>query len=368
MKKLLPIVFTLLTTIVYSQNCTQLLNQAEDDYEEGRLLGIPARITGCLDNHSFSKEEEVRARKLLALVYIFTDQEAQAEIAMINLLKVDPEHRLDPQVDPAELFFLYDQFRTEPIFRISFKAGLNTSNVVVIEDYATNNLLVHDNFYNGTTPDGDDSYTVPGDSSDVDYNANSTRDYHFWAELLFQKEVYEGVDVSSGVQFRTSSYSADSYVNQVNINNSIVNSQTYLRIPIQASYTLWSSNRDKILLPYGFLGGSFDYLMKANLTGSRIGGTTSTIQGEIDLIETNQVNRVNYSLTAGVGLKISFKTHFFTVEGRYDTGRRNYINGDERYTNSNYTFDLAYVEPALSLDFISVSLGYTLSIYRPKKY
>lgn len=367
MNKLLVILFLALTFGAYSQNCTQRLNQAEDDYAAGRLLGIPNQISDCLLNKSFSSEEEIRAKKLLTLVYIFTDQEAQAEQAMINLLKSDPEHRLDPQVDPQELFYLYDQFRTEPIFRVSFRAGLNTSNVVQIEEYATNNTLVHDNFYNGSTVDGDDSYTLPDDTTSLDFDALSGRKYNIWGEILFQKTVYEGVDASAGVQYRMSSYNSDSYVNQLNLNTKVTNSQVYLRMPLQASYTLWSTNRDRILLPYGFLGASVDYLLSATALGSRAGGTAYT-SSEIDLISTNQVSRFNYSLTGGIGLKIRFKTHFFTVEGRYDTSRRNYINGVERYTNPEYTFDVGYVEPALSLDFISVSLGYTLSIYHPKKY
>lgn len=366
MRVYLTITLLILAASAYAQNCTQLLNQAEDNYEAGRLLGIPDQIEGCLLNKGFSAEEEVRARKLLTLVYIFTDQEARAEQAMINLLKSDPEHRLDPQVDPAELFFLYDQYRTKPIFRLSFKVGLNTSNVVEIEEYATHNTLVHDNFYNGSTSSGAGDYTVDSDSSASDFDGLSTRNFNLWGEILAQKEVYEGLDVNAGIQYRTSSYNVDTYINQENLNSSITNSQTYVRLPIGASYTLWSDNRDRVLLPYGFLGASFDYLLKASSIGSRAGGTAYT-SSDIDLIATNQVNRINYSFMGGIGLKIRFKTHFFTVEGRYDTSRMNYINGNDRYTNSEYTFDVGYVEPALSLDFLSVSLGYTLSIYNPKK-
>ncbi len=366
MRYYLTLLLLSLTVCGYTQNCTQRLNQAEDNYEAGRLLGIPDQIEGCLRDKSFSTEEEVRARKLLTLVYIFTDQEARAEQAIINLLKAEPEHRLDPQVDPAELFFLYDQYRTKPIFRLSFKIGMNTSNVIQIEEFATHNTLVHDNFYNGSTDGGSDSYQVASDSSSSDYDAISSRRFSIWGELLAQKEVYEGVDVLAGFQYRTSSYAGDTYINQLNLNSSITNSQTYMRLPIGVSYTHWSADRDRRLLPYVFLGGSFDYLLNATGSISRTGGTASSVS-EVDLIATNQVNRINYSFTGGVGLKIRFKTHFFFVEGRYDTSRMNYINGDDRYTNLDYTFDGAYVEPALSLDFLSVSGGFNLSIYKPKK-
>ena len=363
MKYHLTLLLLSLTVCAYAQNCTQRLNQAEDDYEAGKLLGIPKQIKACLENKSFTKEEEVRARKLLTLVYIFTDQEAFAERAIINLLKAEPEHRLDPLVDPQELYYLYEQYRTKPIFRLSFKVGMNISNVVLIEEFATHNTLVHDNFYNGTTNSGAGSYEVDTLSG---YNAISTRDYSIWGEVLAQKEVSEGVDVLAGFQYRTSSYAADTYINQLNLNSSATNSQTYLRLPVGVSYTHWSDNRDRKLLPYVFVGGSFDYLLSATGSISRSGGTASSV-AEVDLIATNQVNRFNYSFTGGLGLKIRFKTHFFFVEGRYDTSRMNYINGEERYTNLDYTFDGAYVEPALSLDFLSVSGGFNWSIYKPKK-
>ncbi len=90
-------------------------------------------------NDCLSKEEKIRARKLLTKVYIFLDEEAKAEIAMVGLLKADPEHNLDQQLDPKELFFLMDHFRTDPIFRIAIKVGVNSSIVNSFGTYSTTN-------------------------------------------------------------------------------------------------------------------------------------------------------------------------------------------------------------------------------------
>ncbi|REE02119.1 outer membrane beta-barrel protein [Marinoscillum furvescens] len=351
----------------YGQSCTQRLNDAEDDYEAGRLSAIPDKIERCLESEQFSKEEAVRARRLLTLVYIFTDQEAKAEGALINLLKEDPEHRLNPQVDPAELFFLYDQFRTAPIFRIAFRAGINSSSPNIIERYGTFNLHTHSNFHNGKDREGNDSYVVEGDSSSNDYNSLSGLGFGFQGEILFESHLGKGVELGIGPQLRLSQYNTDSYVNQPDLNSSLTNQQLNIRLPVLFRYTLNYDNRDQKWLPYVFLGGAFDYLLTAKYTeANRAGGTAYSISSS-DLIASNQVNQYNYSFFGGVGTKMRVGTHFLTFELRYDMSQLNYINGENRYQNDESTFDLAFVEPDLSLNFLSVTLGYTLSVYQPKK-
>lgn len=352
-------------TVAYtatSQTCTQSLNQAEDDYEAGRLLGIPGQLENCLMSEAFSKEEEIRAKKLLTLVYIFTDQEAKAEIALIKLLKADPEHRLNPQVDPAELFFLYNQYRVKPIFRLSLKVGANSSYPQIIQDYGTQHTERFPAFYNGRTADGETSYAV----GDEQFEATNGLGIGYWADLMVERHLKNGLELGFGGQFRISNYNVDVFQHQ-GLSTSLTNQQVYLRAPLLARYTFGYDNRDKNILPYLFAGGSFDYLLSANYSeATRVGGISFTL-GDNDLIAVNQVNQINYSLFGGVGIKLRLKTHFLTFEARYDNSRLNYINGEERMTNQESTFDLAFQESDLSLNFISFSVGYTRSIYSPKK-
>ncbi len=376
MKKLyLFILSSFFVLSLYAQNCTQKLNQAEDEYEAGRLIGIPSMVQACLASGGYTHEEEIRVKKLLTLVYIFTDKEAQAEQALIDLLKEEPEHRLDPQVDPAELFFLYNQFRTRPIFRIATRVGVNFSSPKILGTYGVAQTELVPAFYNGKTASGDKSYTLPAGTlvNDADTTDNAFMPVNGLGiglnfEILFERYFGRGIEVGLGPQIRISKYNVDSYINDPDLVVSTVNSQMNLRAPFIVQYTYGYENRDQKFLPYVFLGGSFDYLLKGNYSSAVSSvGTTFNLTDGPQFNDSNQINQINYSLIGGLGLKFRIKTNFLTFEARYDNSLKNYINGGERYANQQTTFDVAFAESDVSLNFISFTFGYTHSIYSPKK-
>ncbi len=353
-KKILPvIVLSLFTLHVYGQSCSQRLTQAEREYEAGRLANIPTLIGDCFRNAKeggFNKAERIRAHKILTLVHIFTDDEPNADKSLISLLKEDPEHLLDDRVDPAELFYLYDQFQTEPIFRIGFRLGTNTSFPNDFEKFTTSTAGVENKFYNGEGA------------------GSASRSIGFMGEVTFEKYLNYGLEAVGGFQYRFSSYAVNNNFNDPAFNNEIVNAQSYLRLPIYLRYT-YNYDRRGGVKPYVFLGGSFDYLLTAQYTdASREGGAPFSLdQDNGDLTEFNQVNDINFSFTGGVGVKLPVKTHFFTVEFRYDKSFINYIKSENRYNNQAIVFDLGHVEDNLTLDFVSFSIGWIQSIYSPKR-
>lgn len=364
---LLISLFFIIICSVHAQNtCTQRLNQAEDDYAAGRLLGIPERLKDCLHAEGFSKEEEKRAHKLLTLVYIFTDQESEAEKAMVNLLKADKEHQLDPQVDPAELYFLYEKFRVDPIFRIGFRIGANSSYVNVLQERSMASGEFQ-KFYNGKTPGKESQYAISGEEEGTSFASEAGLGLNIFGEVLFERYFGKGVEVAFGPQVRISNYNVEAHVNQSSLQITAVNRQVNLRTPLLVRYNLGYDNRGRKIIPYLFAGGSVDYLLSAGYPSfSRRGGITYTLP-ESDLIATGQVNRFNYSLIGGLGAKIRMKTNFLTAEVRYDNSLRPYTNGHNAYANPNVVFDGAFVEDDLSLSFISASFGFTFSVYNPKK-
>jgi hypothetical protein len=372
-KFILFFVFSLVSYLMYAQ-CTQKLNQAEDDYEGGRLLGIPESLKQCLDAGSFSKEEAKRAKRLLTLVYIFTDDEQKSERALIELLKADPEHPLDPQVDPREFYFLYNQFRVEPIFRVGVKAGVNFSQVKVITSHSFGDLNSnYAKYYNGNTPGVGQSVAV-----NVDGEGNRTESVlpiidgtglGFFGELTIERYFSNGIELAFGGQYRTSSYTAGVYTNNSELETTIVHNQSYLRTPLIVRYNFRYKEAVNTVkfIPYVQLGASADFLLSSKYSSATRNGGTSYNLTNGDTKARGITNNFNYSYFAGIGLKYRVATHFITIEARYNTSRRNLINGDNRLSAFPEAFDLSYVEDDLSLDFVSFSIGWTHSIYKPQK-
>lgn len=349
-KKILPvIVLSFFAVHVFGQSCSQRLTQAEREYEAGRLANIPTLIGECFGNAKeggFNKAERIRAHKILTLVHIFTDDEPSADRSLISLLKEDPEHLLDERVDPAELFYLYDQFQTEPIFRIGLRLGTNTSFPNDFEKFS--------------------AFTAGEDNKF--YNSSGNRSIGFMGEVTFEKYLNYGLEAVGGLQYRFSSYSVNNDFNDPIFKNEIVNAQSYLRIPLFLRYTYNYKQRGGVK-PYVFIGGSLDYLLTAQYTdASREGGAPFSLdQDDGDLTAFDQVNDFNFSFTGGIGAKFPVKTHFFFAEFRFDKSFINYIKSENRYNNQAIVFDVGHVEDNLTLDFVSFSIGWIQSIYSPKR-
>ncbi len=365
MKYYLTIFLILSIFVADAQTWSQRLSAAERDYEEGRLTGIPERLQGGLDiktkEGGFTREERIRAYKLITKVYIFIDDEPKAEESLVYLLKTDKEHRLNPVVDPAELYFLYEKFRTKPIFRVAVKAGVNKSIPIVINTFNTANTNNSKKIYNGN---GD----APGSGS-----TNGTIGLGYYLEATAERHIWQGIEAGAGFHLRSSKYDVDNFVGiddngDPTLSTFVSNQQTYLRFPLYARYNFLYF-KDTGPIPFAGLGLSYDLLLDAKYAeATRRGGTSFTLNTNENLKDLDMVNTSSASLTFSAGVKLRIKTHFLTVEARYDKGLFNYINSDNRVNGNQFsTYDLGFVEDDLALDMLSLSVGFTYSVYSPKK-
>lgn len=349
------------------------MSSAERDYEEGRLANIPERMEGGFlltsKEGGFSKEETIRALKLITKVYIFLDDEPNAEDFLVRLLKADKEHKLDPRVDPAEIYFLYNQFRSKPIFRIAIRTGVNKSYPQVLQSFSPSNTLRVQKLYNGVGE-------PPGTATKA-----GTIGMGYWGELVAERYLRWGIEVGTGIGLRNSSYDIDNYVGETRIDNGdagfsveptlvtyISNQQLNLRTPLFARYN-FRYGQEFGPIPYITVGGTYDYLLNAEYTeASRRGGTSFTLNSNNNLKDLELVNLHNMSGYVAIGTKLRVQTHFLTLELRYDRSFFNYINEDNRWNGNQFlTYDLGFVEDDLALDMLSFSIGYTYSVYSPKK-
>ena len=127
----------------------------------------------------------------------FLDNEPKADEYMIKLLKADKEHKLDAKVDPAELYDLYRKFRSQPIFRIGLKTGVNKSYPNIIRTFGTGNTGIVSKIYNG------DGQPPVGAS----VNGGSGTGF-----FIFERYIDWGLEVGLGFEFRNSQYSVDNYI------------------------------------------------------------------------------------------------------------------------------------------------------------
>jgi hypothetical protein len=195
--KLVATFFVLLSTFFLSaQTWTQKLLVAEQDYDAGRLVNIVDNITGGFDkslgDQGYTSEEKIRALKLITKVYIFLDNEPKADEYMIKLLKADKEHKLDAKVDPAELYDLYRKFRSQPIFRVGLRTGVNMSYPNIIRTFGTGNTGIVSKIYNG---DGEPP---------VGASVNGGSGTGFFINAMAERYLDWGLEVGLGFEFRNS--------------------------------------------------------------------------------------------------------------------------------------------------------------------
>ncbi|MEO9967862.1 MAG: porin family protein [Reichenbachiella sp.] len=326
------------------------MNRAEDMFDAGDLSKISDLLNGqnskCFDKGGFSKEEKIRAYRLLALVHLFNDNGPDAEEAVIDLLSADPEHPLSPD-DPIELKYLFDKYRSEPIFRIGAKVGVNQTYVKSIGEFG--------------------SYSNEGEVS-KDFKAG----IGFQAEITFEYTILDNLEVISGFGWALSKYDigynnitslGDDYPESIDFVVSLTESQSQLKVPLILRYGYPMGNT----IPYVTTGVSFDYLLNSTISGSRSGTATRQLPS-LSLLDDEMRKKINWSYFIGLGAKFKSKTDYFLVEARYNMAGANTVRTRYRYNNEKLLLDMAHVDDDKILNNLSLSIGYIKSIYKPKKY
>lgn len=362
MKKILIIVSLIAGTICTAQAqsaCSQKLSEAEDLYEAGRLYEVTKVLKGeCLEasKGGFTKEEKTKAYRLLALVYLFMDNEPDAEEAVINLLSVDKEHPLDEN-DPAELQLMMEKYRSKPIFRAGLYLGGNVSSAREITEFGSFN----------TNNNGFD------DGGQINQDYSRAEGFGLHIGMTIEYEVIENLEIVLRTEYSQQAYRT-MYNNISNLDSASFNAfnvdideeQSWLKIPLALKYVYPIGETG--LAPYLLGGASYDYLLETKITGERE-GTTSISITDLNIYDLNMRNKSNFSYFGGLGLRIESKrTDFFFIEAKYNVGVRNIVNGDNRYASDKLSFDLAHTDADKSINNLAFTLGYLHSFYNPKKY
>ena len=319
--------------------CTQILKRAQDDYEAGYVSKIPESVSNCLIE-GFTKEERIRANKLVTLAYLFKDDVTDAEQYMTELLRTDPEHQLDGASDPREIFYLYSQFRTRPIFRIRVAGFGNYTFVNTLRSYGVENIV--------SSPESFTGAAVGGIGVEI------------------EREILDRFDVSLGLQLSLRRYGITNQIADYSQHN-LTEDQQSLDVPLGLRYYFSSSGQMRRIYLSGGAGTRF--VINAVLSGSREGGQVVSVPDEDqNLLRNAQRKLINYYAFLGAGFRVRLpnRKNFLFVDFIYHRGVTLVNDAKKRYREP-LAFRVGYVDNDFSLDMLQLNVGFIFSIYKPKK-
>ena len=345
-----------ISPMTLAQDCETKLQKAEIRYEAGQLRDVPDLIGDCIKG-GLNKSQKERAYKLLILSYLYLDQEELAEDYMLRLLKFNPQFEVT-SVDPPELIYLYNRFRTDPVFSIAVRAGINNTYV--------NNIQVHGI---DVTP-----YSYQAYRNKVGLQFGVEMDFHLWKKFEISAGVnYINLKIDQIDSLKTTLYSDAERPAGYNFSTLLsLENQSWIEMPINLKYRF---DFDK-LKPYVFGGISPKYLIGANINLNRINTDPSDIETPqrpvngppIKLIKDDIRQRFSYGIGFGAGVEYDLGGDFLLIEIGYEQGFVNLRNQEAPFdANKELLYRYGYVDNDFKTNVARFSIGYVRPFYKPKK-
>lgn len=334
-------------------NCTQTLRSARSSYDQGRLHEIPTILEKCLTS-GFSETERVEALKILVQTYIYLEEPAEADKAMLTLMETDHFFVPNKSVDPIEFQNLWLKFRYNPVWRIGLKFGALSNLVSVIQ---------HNYVWANSVGDGEYSSKV-GIQFGAVFEKDLTKKFVLAPEIMFSS--YE-FDYKNGDPLKVEN---SENANGLELTNAISQSRISLNAMIQYKPTVKEDPAENLVakfIPYVSVGPSVNYLLSSGSTLSA--NVTELVTG--GEIESKQYYvPVTFSVIAAVGVKYRVGGLYVTADVRYQHGLVNVVNKDNLFlsygTELGYS-EYGYVDNYFKLSQTSINIGIMMPKFTPKK-
>ncbi len=340
------------------QTGAQILRSARSIYDQGRLHELPTILEGPLnDPDKFSDNEKVEAYKILILTYIYIEEPEKADDAMIKLLNTNKFFSLSP-ADPIEFKNLYRKFRSDPLFRMGVRGGINQSYV--------NTLKTH--------------YV----SAEAAGNGEYKPTLGFQGALVFEKDLkgkFKKFVIAPELAFMISSINYENTTvytvnfEQMNAfqNHTITYTNLQLNGLVQYKLVKMGENYDdknKTLVPLVFAGPSVSYLLGSSFSGqNNVEQSQFSVSGTID--NTDNYRALAVSVIAGAGARLKLGGFYLVGDIRFQYGLMNVVNADNRNkmteSNRDLLFDYQYRDNDMKVSLVSGNLGLIIPIFKPIK-
>ncbi len=357
-------IVVLLPLMAAGQICSEILGQAEDEYQIGHLYAIPAILEGCLKS-GFSKEEKIKAYRLLTLSYLYTDQPDKADISYLNLLKLSPEFEPNALTDPIELFYLHDNFITTPFFSLYLvRIGSNRSQPKITQNFNIDGLGSEASLF---------FIQNEGETIIRDYQHNYKSSWGFnigtGIEYGFSQRYSIGMDINLTYQ----RYSSNENLLGGIARTGFSEGQWWIDLPLYFKYNF----PDSKYKPYFLTGFQTHYLI--NTSSSDLRSVWQQDQTDIPQEEfvdfSDQRRDINFSLLVGAGAKYKVGINYLAFEVRYHYGLINLSINDQRFAdtssardpNTNLMYSALHVDNAFFMNSLNFTVSYIKPIYKPRK-
>lgn len=346
------IFFVLVSPVLSQDQCTINLNEAEDRYESGHLYEIPAILNTCFDA-GFTKEQKIRAYRLLTLSYLLLNYYEEADSTYLELLRLSPMYNINEELDPVEIINHHDKFTTKPIFYLTLgKIGVNVSYANVMTDYSLS-----------TSGDGSAKYsTVLGFHAGFGAEMVLYQNLHLYGEFMATNKKIHLTDTHWGFY---------------NTNMDLV--RTEIEIPLLLKYNFFMGKAN----PFISAGISPSYMFEAsiqNIEGSYLifgdteGGEVEEfpVQPRPEIAASDLNARFNFTTILGAGINYKIGLNYIVFEARYSMGMLNSVKSEDRWRLDNaeirdLKFPTGHVYDDFKINNLSFFVGFVKPLYKPRK-
>ncbi len=319
-------------------DCSSVLERAEQLFDQGVIEDIPSLLSDCL-KRGFTPEENIRAKKLIILAYLFDNKIQDAENTMVSFLESYPKYQIQPG-DPAEFTRLFSSFKTYPFLSLGASLGGSLASANLIEPYGPYNLNTDKGQFAITTPEyqiGAGVNFFLRDRLEISFEGNYTTN-----TFLYSNFQYGFADVSTKERLQR------------------------LEFPLSLTYDI----TDTKLNPYLSLGISYGMIISATSHYKRSTSNTGTVTSSthekryVDIASRRNTSTINAVLGGGIKNKIPGGYLFLDI--KYFYGLSQLVNTENRW-DMDTAFTFYHTDGDFRLNYLSFSIGYRYSFYKTKK-
>jgi hypothetical protein len=340
------LIFSSVPLIVLSQEtgtCAENLKAAQSLFNQGQVEKVPGILRECMKS-GFKREEQLAAYKLLIQSYLFEDKLGQADSAMLEFLKKNPEYQLSP-TDHSSFVFLYKSFKVKPVVQIIFHIGTNLPFITSINTVTT--------------------------SPEPGKNSYSSSALNLFTSLEAKFEIKDKLDLNIEGGYSQSAFSNVEEVPGLGKIN-YTETQQRIELPLSVTYNIAEIGKFTPYIRAG-AGAAFNLALTAKVS------VTPTDPNNFESHSGPDINRkesrifMDLFAHTGVGVKFKIPHGYINLEIRSNFGLLNQtINSGSPGETPGLDYetlrwDYNFVDDDFNLNNLNFNIGYTYIFYKPSK-